>query len=92
VIITVAGDGHGHLLYYPHGVAIDSSGNVYVVGLISNNAFKITPAGTISQIIDKTGFNGDQLKGPDSISAGPNDVIVSGCKSNNVFRICIINE
>ncbi len=37
---------------------MDSSGNVYVTGGYSHNAFKITPGGTITEIIDATGDAG----------------------------------
>ena len=39
----------------PFGIVVDSAGNVYVTGNRSFNAFKITPAGVITQIIDFTG-------------------------------------
>jgi hypothetical protein len=34
---------------------VDGSGNVYVAGAVSDNAFKITPGGVITQIIDTSG-------------------------------------
>ena len=34
---------------------MDATGNAYVTGFNSDNAFKITPAGAITRIIDATG-------------------------------------
>ena len=34
---------------------MDAAGNVYVAGFFTDNAFKITPNGAITQIIDDTG-------------------------------------
>ncbi|MCH7869451.1 MAG: SBBP repeat-containing protein [Myxococcales bacterium] len=40
-IIDAMGDGYGNSLVQPWGIAVDASGNVYVTGAISQNAFKI---------------------------------------------------
>jgi len=42
-IIDATGDGTGNTLDETWGVAVDSSGNVYVGGRGSDNAFKIAP-------------------------------------------------
>ena len=44
-IIDSTGDGAGNQLIDTIAVAVDGSGNVYVTGGISDNAFKITPGG-----------------------------------------------
>jgi streptogramin lyase len=57
-IIFALGDGQGNTLDFPRGVAVDSmTGNAYVVGFLSRNAFKIPPvgAGVITEIIDELG-------------------------------------
>ena len=49
-------------------MAVDGNGNVYVAGYISDNAFKITPGGVITQIIDSTGDGvGNTLDSPQAL-------------------------
>ena len=55
-IIDSSGDG-SNSLDAPIGMAVDGSGNVYVSGIVSENAFKITPGGVITEIIDITVFH-----------------------------------
>jgi hypothetical protein len=47
-IIDLTGDGAGNGLSEPRVVATDASGNVYLTGFPSDNAFKITPGGAIT--------------------------------------------
>ena len=37
------------------GVAVDAVGNAFVGGYVSDNVFKITPGGTVTEIIDALG-------------------------------------
>jgi len=53
-IIDVAGDGMGNTFAGGGAIAVDGSGNVYVIGVASDNAFRVTPDGVITQIIDWT--------------------------------------
>jgi hypothetical protein len=68
---------------------VDSSGNLYVAGFLSNNVFKITPGGSITEIIDGTGDGaGKALEGSFHVAVDlSNNVYVTGALSNNVFQI-----
>jgi hypothetical protein len=47
----------------------DDTGNVFVTGFVTNNAFKVTPGGVITEIIDATGDGlGNGLKYPQGIA------------------------
>ena len=48
-IIDSTGDGAGNPLDQPEAIAVDDSGNVYVAGLSSNNAFQIEPNGVFER-------------------------------------------
>jgi len=88
-IIDATGDGAGHALAGTRAVAMDSGGNVYVVGATSDNAFKVTPGGIITQIIDASGDGaGHPLDGPYSIAVdGAGNVYIAGRFSDNVFKV-----
>ena len=88
-IIDATGDGYGNSLVQPWGIAVDSSGNVYVHGSNSHNAFKITPGGNISQIIDATGDGaGNPLTNPRGITVDASgNVYLTGAISQNAFKI-----
>jgi uncharacterized protein YjiK len=88
-IIDATGDGGGNTLAGPYGVAVDSSGNVYVTGFSSHNAFKITPGGTITEIIDSTGDGGgNTLASATGVAVDSSDnVYVCGLASSNAFKI-----
>ncbi|MCP3912392.1 MAG: hypothetical protein GY713_15720 [Actinomycetia bacterium] len=89
-IIDLAGSIPGNALIQPRGVAVDGSGNVYVAGgFRSNNVFKITPAGVITEIIDDTGDGaGNSLLEPSDLAADASgNVYVTGAGSSNVFEI-----
>ena len=89
-IIDSTGDGGGNTLDAPHGVAVDASGNVYVTGSNSSNAFRIETPGacsttgtpcTITEIIDSAGgLNGV------TVDASSNVYVVAR-SGNHVFRI-----
>jgi hypothetical protein len=76
-------------LDYSFGIAVDANDNAYVSGYNSHNVFKITPGGTITEIIDATGAGlGAPLTGPSRLatdSAG--NVYVIGEDSDNAFKI-----
>ncbi len=89
-IIDATGDGT-NTLDAPRHVAIDGSGNAYVVGsgATSDNAFKITPGGVITEIIDATGDGGgNMLDVPRGVAVdGSENVYVVGSNSDNAFKI-----
>ena len=68
---------------------MDVEGNVYVAGTGSSNAFKITPAGVITEIIDATGDSaGNRLDAPIGIAVDEaGNVYVTGAVSANAFKI-----
>ena len=73
----------------PNGVATDISGNVYVAGVGSDNAFKITPGGVITEIINAAGGgSGSPLDGASHIATDSSgNVYVTGSISDNAFKI-----
>ena len=44
------GPGKSALFYYPRGLAVDASGNVFVTSMLTSTIRKITPAGDVSTI------------------------------------------
>jgi len=90
-IIDATGDGTNALSspsLSSGGVAVDATGNVYVAGNGSNNAFQITPGGTITQIIDATGDGTNALTSASSVAVDASgNVYVPGFISRNVFQI-----
>ena len=96
-IIDRTGDGAGNCLDdgaepcldTAPAIAVDAAGNVYVAGRTSDNAFKITPGGVISEIIDATGDGvGHTLRFPAGIAVdNVGNVYVSGLASDNAFKI-----
>ncbi len=83
-IIDSSGDGAGNLLTDPAAVAVDGLGNAYVAGATSDNVFKITSEGIITELIDAS----DGLDHPDGIAAdAQGNVYVAGVASNNVLKI-----
>jgi len=88
-IIDATVDGAGNPLDTPQGIAADGSGNVYLSGVLSDNAFKITAGGVITEFIDATGDGaGNPLDMPRGIVVdGAGNVYVSGALSDNAFKV-----
>jgi sugar lactone lactonase YvrE len=80
-------DGLGNELPAGTDVAVDATGNVYVTG--GTNAFKRTPGGTVTLLIDASGDGaGHALAAASAIAVdGSGNVYVAGYDSVNVFKI-----
>ena len=92
-ILDATGDGAGNLLDGAFGVAVEPDGTVYVTGNTSNNAFQITPGGTVAEIADGDTEDGDgnDINGFRCITVDPanGNVYVAGVVTDNVFRIIL---
>ena len=72
----------------PFSVAVDGLGNVYVSALRSNNAFKITSNGVITEIINASGDDTHGLNRASDIAVDDSgNVYVTGANSDNAFQI-----
>lgn len=79
---------------YPQGIAVDSSGNVYVADSSSSTIRKITPAGVVSTLagvqgssgyVDGTGANAE-FDNPTGIAADSSGNVYVADTGNNVIR------
>lgn len=88
-IIEASGDGQGQPLSGPRGLAISSSGQVYVAGAVSDNVFEISPDGAVREILDGSGDGAwNFLENPNGVAVDPAGIVyVSGSVSHNVFRV-----
>ena len=87
-IIDATGDGAGNVLIGPAGIAVDAAGNAYLTGQFSHNAFKITPAGVVTEIIDSHGDGANPLTTPFGIAVdAAGNAYVAGGDSDNAFKI-----
>ena len=88
LIMDESGDGAGQVMVNPFGMRTDAAGNLYVA-CDSSNAFRVTPAGVITELIDFAGDGqGHLLLYCRAIAVGgTGDVFVAGQGSDNAFRI-----
>jgi len=93
-IIGPGGDGKGNQLRVPRGLARDTKGNLFVVGAQSDNVFRVSPDGGITQMIDGSGDGqGHELKDPREITVDAvGNLYVAGETSSNVFRVTPAGE
>ncbi len=63
-------DGAGNVAQFsnPNGVAVDGSGNVYVVDTSSHSIRKVTPAGEVSTLAGKSGGGGSFKNGAGNVA------------------------
>ena len=103
VVTTLAGDsmpgyedgvGTAAKFYRPTGVAVDSSGNVYVADCYNNRIRKVTPAGVVSTLAGKTS-SGSNFGYVDGIGTGAqfaNPIGVAVDSSGNVYVADTMNN
>jgi sugar lactone lactonase YvrE len=77
------GTGTNALFHQPEGVAVDSSGNVYVADTLNNTVREITPAGVVTTIAGMAGVLGSMDGSTNALFCGPVGATVDG--SGNVF-------
>jgi len=89
VIIDESGEGLGQTLAFPLRTIVDPAGNIYVSGYSSDNVFKITPLGVITEIFDATGDSANACERAFdlAIDATTGNVFVTCPASGNVFKI-----
>jgi hypothetical protein len=85
-ILGPAGDGAGHVLDSPNGLAVDAAGNVYVAGFYSDNVFKVEPGGGVSLVLDASSVPGAPLSYPDSLAVDSAGTLYVGA-SSYVFQV-----
>ncbi len=82
-------------LNYPEDVAVDASGNVFIVDTFNSRIREVTTDGNIHTIAgrSKTGYTGDgglganaTLNFPSGIALGPSGIIYIDDRQNNVIR------
>jgi DNA-binding beta-propeller fold protein YncE len=89
-ILDATGAGPGQPLDNPFGIALhEATGDVYVAGFHSDNAFRIEPGGAVTEIIGPAGAGpGQPLDTAHGIAVdATGDVYVTGNSSDNLLRI-----
>jgi sugar lactone lactonase YvrE len=79
------GPATGSELDGPTGVAVDSTGNVYIADCYNNVVEKVTPSGTLSIIAGKAGQSGAPTPGPAISSELDSPTRVAVDSSGNVY-------
>ncbi len=71
------GIGSAAQLYYPEGITVDKSGNVYVADVGNNTIRKITPSGEVTTIVNSTNTLGLKLKSLTNSEFLPSGIAIS---------------
>jgi sugar lactone lactonase YvrE len=87
---SVDGTGTAATFYYPDGVAVDSSGNVYVADYMINKIRKITPAGVVTTLAGSGAQGNADGTGSAATFYGPAGVAVDS--SGNIYVADTQNE
>jgi len=84
--VTGSADGTGSAarFYYPCGIAVDSSSNVYVSEILNQTIRKITPAGVVSTIAGTAGVNGS-ADGPGAVARFSNPADLAIDSTGNLY-------
>ena len=83
VLGSADGAGVTASFYFPSGVAVDGSGNVYVADLYDNKIRKVTPAGIVSTLAGTGAVGSTDGAGVTATFSSPSGVAVD--KSGNVY-------
>jgi hypothetical protein len=97
----IDGTGNNAQFYFPQGVAVDTSGNVYVADSYNSFIRKITPAGEVTTVagasksqgsVDGTG-SAASFDQPTGVAAAPDgDVYVADTDNNTIRRVTSVGE
>ena len=71
-------------LEFPNGVALDSSGNLYIADSLNNQVYEVTPSGTLS-VVAGTGTAGAPTPGPATSSKLNNPSGVATDSAGNLY-------
>ena len=86
------GTGSGARFTYPQGVAVDSTGNVYVADTSNSTIRKITPAAVVSTLAGAPIAGEDSTDGPGSAARFYNPVGVAADSAGTVYVADTVNN